>query len=806
MKIVIEMKKANPNRNLYTMLRHNLKLFFRNIKHNKGSFMINTFGLGIGIASFLLLTLYVHNDLTYNRFHDNFDNIYRIRDGETVQTKGPLLPKLMEELPEVVNGTRIFDWEGFRISHGDKAFQENIHYVDQGFFSIFSFPFTEGSDINPIQEKYSVVISTDFAKKYFGNEPAIGKKLQIKFEEVFLEVKGVVDIPSNSSIKFDIVSSYETGEEISPWIKGIHDWYNTFSISYVQLKNGIAPEAIDEKLKQIVKENYLPVGQNETDLNLLPLQAYHSTEESNQTLIVILCIIALGIISIAIVNFINLTINSVQSRVKEIGIKKVHGASGSDIIGQILTESFVVSFIALLLGLMLMGLFLPTFNTLNDTSLQFTPFEKPVFIWIPLIIWAVVGGLSGLIPSLFWTKGKLTESLKGNVFSGIRSSSGSHSLIVIQFAIAIILISGTLLVRKQVEGMLEKDPLFDTENVIITELQPWQFPNIENTGNNYERIAKELEESPLVESVSFSQCIPGYYSENYNVFFPQGKTSAESIHLRKAYVGANYFKTFGIQQLSGNGFEKGNINYENAIVLNKAAAQKLGFNEANGQILNESSKQGAIRKVVGIVDNFSYQGVQHQAQPLIHIFSEQEDFTNWGFLSIKAKEGASLQMLEQLKQKWKSAFSGIEPKFYFADEKLNEQYKEYVQINTLVAWFSILAVLLSCMGLFALASNSMAKRTKEIGIRKVNGATISEILLLLNKDFLKWVVLAFFIAIPISWYAMKSWLEGFAFKTEINWTIFLLAGIVAIGIAILTVSWQSLKAATANPIQALKDE
>lgn len=788
------------------MLRYNLKLFFRNIKNNKGTFLINTFGLGIGIASFLLLALYVYDDLTYNQFHDNYDNIYRLRDGESVQTKGPLLPKVLEEVQEVVNGTRIFDWEGFRISHGDKAFQENIHYVDQGFFSLFSFPFTEGSEINAIQEKYSVVISSEFAKKYFGNETALGKKLQIKFEDVFLEVRGVVDIPSNSSINFDIVSSYETGEEISPWIKGIHDWYNTFSISYVQLKDGVAPEAIDEKLKQIVKENYLPVGQNETDLNLLSFQAYHSMEESNQTMIVILCIIALGIISIAIVNFINLTNNSVQSRIKEIGIKKVHGASGKDLIRQILTESFVVSFIALLLGLGLMGLFLPAFNTLNGTSLQFTPFEKPVFIWISLLIWALVGGLSGLIPSLFWTRGNLTENLKGSVFSGLRPSSGSYSLIVIQFAIAIILISGTLLVRKQVEGMLEKDPLFDTENVIITELQPWQFPNMEDTGNNYERIAKELEESPLIESVSFSQCIPGYYSENYNVFFPQGKTTAESIHLRKAYVGVNYFKTFGIQQLSGNGFEKGNINYENAIVINKAAAQKLGFNEAKGQILNESSEQGAIRKLVGIVDDFSYQGVQHHTQPLVHIFSEQEDHTNWGFLSFKVKEGASLQMLNQLKQKWKRAFSGIEPKVYFADEKLNEQYKEYIQMNTMVAWFSILAVLLSCMGLLALASNSMAKRTKEIGIRKVNGATISEILILLNKDFLKWVVLAFFIAIPISWYAMKSWLEGFAFQTEINWTIFLLAGFVAISIAQLTVSWQSSKAATANPIQALKDE
>ncbi|WP_339925257.1 FtsX-like permease family protein [uncultured Cyclobacterium sp.] len=788
------------------MLRHNLKIFFRNIKNNKGTFLINTFGLGIGIASFLLLALYVHNDLTYNHFHDNFENIYRVRDDNAFQTKGPLLPKLLEDLPEIENGTRIFDWEGFRMSYREVAFQENIHYVDEGFFSVFTFPFLEGSAKNAIKEKYGVVISSDFAKKYFGYEPALGKKLQIKFEDVFLEVKGVVDIPSNSSEKFDIVASYDTGEEISPWIKDVHDWYNLFSITYVQLKEGIVPESIHGKLQQIVKENYLPVGQNETVISLMPFGEYHEAEESNQTLIVILSIIAFGIISIAIVNFINLTINSVLSRMKEIGIKKVHGASKSQLFGQIMTESFAVSFIALLLGLSLMALFLPTFNSLFETDLHFTPFQNPVFLWIPITIWGIVGGLSGLIPSLFWAQGKLTESLKGFSFSGNRSSAARHSLIVIQFAIAIVLISGTFLVRKQVNAMMEKDPLFDTENVIITELQPWQFPDMKKTSNGYKRIAAEMEASPLVETVSFSQCIPGFYSENYNVFYPQGNHLVASIHLRKAYVGENYFKTFGINFLSGEGFEKGAVNYDNAIVLNKTATQELGFKVASGQVLNESSVTGEIRKLVGIVDDFSYQGVQHKAQPLAHIFSEQEDFTNWGYFSIKARKGASMQVLDLLKQKWGLAFSGLAPKFYFANDKLNEQYKEYIKINKLVAWFSILAILLSCMGLFALATYAMAKRTKEIGIRKVNGAKVSEILLLLNKDFLKWVLLSFLISVPIAWYGMDKWLEGFAYKTTISWWVFGLAGTAAIAIAFLTVSWQSFRAAMSNPVEALKEE
>lgn len=788
------------------MLKHNLKLFFRNVKNNKGTFLINISGLGVGIASFLLLALYVHDDLTYNHFHENFSNIYRVREGESVQTKGPVLPKILADIPEVENGTRIFDWEGFRLSYEDIAFEEYIKYVDNGFFSVFTFPFVEGSAKKSIEDKYGVVVSKEFAKKYFGNEPALGKKLQMKFEDIFLEVKGVVAIPSNSSVKFDIVASYETGEEISPWIKDVHDWYNTFSETYVQLKEGIKPDDIDKKLQNIVTENYLPVGKNITDLNLLPFADYHAAEESNQTLIIILAIIALGIIGIAIVNFINLTITNVIARVKEIGIKKVHGATRNVLFGQIMTESFMVSFMALVLGVVLMMVLLPTFNGLFETNSRFEPFQNKMFLVILILIWGTVGILSGLIPSLFWAKGELTEALKGNLFSGKRTSPSGYSLIVVQFVIAIVLISGTFLVRKQINAMLKKDPKFDSENVIVTKLQSWQFPDLETTSKNYKRIAEELEASPYVESVSFSGNIPGTYQENYNGFYPQGESNVESIHLRKAYVGENYFKTFGIKLLNGHGFDKGSISHENTIVLNKTAMNKLGFKEANGQILNESSISGTPYRLVGMVDDFSYQGVQRKTQPLVHVFSEQEDYTNWGHMSIKAKKGSSIHIIELLREKWTKTFSGIEPDYFFADAKLNEQYKEYIKVNTLIAWFSILAVILCCMGLFAMASSAMARRTKEIGIRKVNGAKVSEILTMLNTDFLKWVMLAFVIAVPFSWYAMHKWLEGFAYKTNISWWIFIVAGIVAFVIALLTVSWQSFRAATANPIEALRDE
>ncbi len=788
------------------MLKHNLKLFIRNIKKNKSTFLINVIGLGIGIASFLVLALYVYNDFTYNHFHENISNIYRIREGEMTQTKGLLLPKMLEEIPEIENGTRIFDWDGSRLSHGDVAFFETIHYVDSDFFKVFTFPFTEGVANNGVRDKYGVVISTEFAEKYFGNISALGKQLQVKFEDVFLIVNGVVDIPENSSIKFDIMASYETGEEIMPWMKDVHNWQNTFSMTYVLLKDGIKPNDIQDKMQNVVIENFFPVGESKAELNLLPFKEYHAVEESNQTLIIILAIIALGIIGIAIVNFINLAITNALSRIKEIGIKKVHGATKQILFRQIMTESFMVSFIALILGIVIMILLLPTFNLLFETNLQFNPFQNKILLLILALIWGIVGALSGLIPSLFWAKSKLAQSLRGNLFSGNKTSTSRYSLIVVQFVIAIVLISGTFLIQKQINTMIEKDPKFDKENVIITELEGWQFENLEMTSQNFKRISEELETSPYVESVSFSQSIPGTYQENYNVFYPDGKSIVDILHIRKAYVGEDYFKTFGINLLSGFGFEKKSISYNNTVVLNKRAMDELGFDEAREQVLYEGSKTGKPYRIIGIVDDFSYQGVQREIQPLAHFYSKRENLTDWNYMIVKAKAGANLQAIELLKKKWKAAFTGVTINYFFADDKLNEQYKEYVKVNTLITWFSILAIILSCMGLFALSSYVMARRTKEIGIRKVNGAKVSEILTMLNKDFLKWVVLSFVIAVPISWYAMQKWLEGFAYKTTISWWIFVLAGFAALCIALLTVSWQSFRAATNNPVDALRDE
>ncbi len=572
------------------------------------------------------------------------------------------------------------------------------------------------------------------------------------------------------------------------------------------LKDGTAPENIESKIQKIADENFLTGGNKAPEMNLLAFKDYHAEKESNQTLIIILSIVALGILGIAMVNFINLTITNSIGRTKEIGVKKVIGAGKAFLVRQIISESLMVSFIALVFGYLAAKLFLPQFNQLYNTGLHISFTQNHLLLPILIVIWLIVGLSSGITPALFWARQTSIESLRGEIFRNRKAGMARYSLIILQFAIAIILISGTFLVRKQIEFMMNHDPKFDKENVVVAKLTSWDFPDLNAASHKFKIIADELKSSPYVESVCFSQCIPGSYQENYNTFYPEGEANSESIHLRKAYVGYGYFKTFGIKLLEGENFSDKSRNYENCMILNKKAMELLGYTQIENQILRESSKSGRPNKVIGEVDDFSFQGVQREMQPLAHFFTERENFSDWSYLSVRAKPGAGLQVVELLKDKWKSTLPESAFNFFFADDKLNEQYKEYVQINRIIAWFSIVAVLLSCIGLFALSSYVISKRTKEVGVRKVNGAKVGEVIALLNRDFLRWVAISFLIATPISWFSLNRWLDGFALKTTLSWWIFALSGLLALGIAILTVSFQSWKAASKNPVESLRYE
>ena len=466
----------------------------------------------------------------------------------------------------------------------------------------------------------------------------------------------------------------------------------------------------------------------------------------------------------------------------------------------------MISLIALLLGVSLALVFLPEFNQLYNTRLHFNFTQNKLLMPILISVWLLVGLLSGAVPAMYLSRMGSIDSLRGKLIKNGKVRMSKYSLVVVQFVIAIVLISGTFLMQKQIRFMINQDPKFDKENVVVAELNSWEFKDLEAASLKYKRIAEELKASPFVESVCFSQCTPGNYSQNYNNFYTEGESDVESIHLRKAYVGKNYFQTFGIKLIDGEGFSDETRNYERNMVLNKKAMEKLGYESVTDQILHESVRSGTANKIIGEVEDFAYQGAQYETQAVAHIFADQENYTNWSYLSVKSKPGTNLQVLDLLKDSWRTTQPESELSFFFADDKLNEQYREYEKIKQIITWFSLVAIVLSCIGLFALSSYAISRRIKEIGVRKVNGAKVGEVITLLNRDFLRWVAISFVIAVPISWYALSRWLEGFALKTTLSWWVFALAGVLALGIALLTVSWQSWRAAMRNPVEALRYE
>lgn len=771
----------------------------------KNYLIINILGLGIGIASFLILSLYVINDYNYNRFNKNYSSIFRIQEGESFQTKGVLLPKMLEDIPEVINGTRIFNWNSFRLSHGDKAFLENIHHVDTGFFSVFTFHFKEGSPKTGIRKKYDAVISSKLAKKFFGEESAIGKKLQVKFGDTFLTVTGVVEVPENSSVKFDVATSYETGKVLSPVMNDIHDWYNVFSPTFVLLTKDASVAQVNNKLQQIADQNFYPVGKNNKKVRLADLKYFHDTYESDKSFIRILGIIAISILGITLINFVNLTLTSSLERNAEVNIKKILGAHNRHIFIQIISETACISLLAILLGCFMAASALPFFNQTFDIQLHFDMIQPSVLISILGTIWVLISLIAGFIPALYLSK--LISSNKGNLVSkSSRSIKYRDALVILQFVIAIVLITGAFLMKKQVNGMISTDPNFDAENVIIAELEGWQIENLDLASQKYKQLYDELEKSPLVKSLCFSHSIPGSIPEHYLSFFPENTDRVEKINFRKAYVGKNYFETFGIKLTGGEVFSKPEGNYQMNLVVNQKAMDILGFEQVDHQILRAGTKNGRIHNLIGAVENYTYQSLEKEIQPIAHIYRSHELSSAWQYLAIRSNKGTSLEAFQLFKSKWSDIIDEYSPNLFFANDQINKHYKEIQRVSKLISLFTILATIFSCIGLFSLSSYSVTKQTKVIGIRKVNGAKTHEIIRTLNKEFLKLVVIAIVIASPLAYYAINKWFQNFAHKTALSWWIFALAGVIALGIALLTVSWQSWRAARRNPVESLRYE
>ena len=800
------------------MIKNYLILTLRNLKSNKGYFIINLLGLTIGITAFILITLWIKAETSYDKFHKNAQNIYRvdyllyeegILEQHSASGSSGVGKEIKNMFPEVEDYTRFYRTESL-IKYGDKTFKEkNILYAQSSFFDIFSFPLSEGKPDSSILAINHAVITEETARKYFGNENPIGKMITIDGANDF-EVAGIIkSIPDNSHFKFDILLSYEN------LIKSSRGWDNSWVservYSYILMAPGADAKALEAKLPQIpeafigkfMKEAFFLLEYKLVKLTDIHLHSSVSNElevNGNYRSVFSLGIVALLVLLIAFVNYINLATSRSIERAHEVGIRKVTGASKRDLVFQFLSESAILNLIALIISITGVLLLLPFFKQVMQSPLQLDYFMV-LFLFILLL---VSGSLfTGLLPAVY-----ISRFAPGLVLKGKNPTESGwirllkNYLVVFQFTVSIILITGTIIIYRQVNFMRNHDLGFIKEGLVVLD-----GPRIlrANTYESYLKSIESFKDEILalsgVSNITASSNVPGTEIKNSRVFgIPvEGRNTEKRIDVY--YIDNHFFDTYGLTLRAGENYQASIEEESNKIIINESALPYFGFGEAVstiGKILRGGKQE---LKIKAITNDFNQQSLKQLPSPIA--FFNQPANT---FYTIKVNMTGIEHLLPELEKIWISHYPGNPFDYFFLDDFYNKQYDADQRFSGLFLASSILAIIIACLGLSGLSAYSISRRTKEVGIRKTNGARILQVLILLNKDFVKWVGIAFVLAVPVAWFIMNKWLENYAYRVELSWWIFAIAGIIALVIALITVSWQSWRAASRNPVEALRYE
>jgi putative ABC transport system permease protein len=800
------------------MLRNYFNLTIRNLKSNKGYFIINLLGLTIGITSFILIVLWIKAETSYDKFHKNANNIYRVdyllyEEGILEQHSASGSTGVGKEIknmfPEVEGYTRFYRTESL-VKYGDKTFKErNILYAQSSFFNLFSFPLTDGKPDSSLLAINHAVITEETARKYFGDENPLGKMITLDGASDF-EVTGIVrSIPANSHFKFDILVSYENLIKSSRYWD--NSWVSERVYSYILLTPGADAKALEAKLPQIpeafigkfMKEAFFLLEYKLVKLTDIHLHSSISNElevNGNYRSVVSLGIVALLVLLIAFINYINLATSRSIERAHEVGIRKVTGASKRDLVFQFLTESALLNLIALIVSITGVLLLLPFFKQVMQSPLQI----DYLMVLLLFIILLVSGSLfTGLLPAIYISRFAPGLVLKGkNPTEAGWISRLKNYLVVFQFAISIVLIIGTITIFRQVNFMRNHDLGFNMDGLVV-----FDGPRILRA-NTYESYMKTLESFKNeiiaisgVNSITASSNVPGTEIKNSRVFgVPvEGRNTEKRIDVY--YIDNHFFDTYGITLLAGDNYNASIEEESNKIIINESALPYYGFEDpvsTVGKILRSGKQEVTIK---AIVNDFNQQSLKELPSP-IAFFNQPANI----FYTVKVNMTGIDHLLPELEKIWTSHYPGNPFNYFFLDDFYDEQYRADQRFSGLFLASSILAIIIACLGLSGLSAYSISRRTKEIGIRRTNGARIDQVMVLLNKDFVKWVAIAIVIASPVAWFVMDKWLQNYAYRIGISWWIFILSGAIAVAIALFTVSWQSWKGAIKNPVEALRYE
>jgi len=800
------------------------KVAFRNIARQKFYAFVNVFGLTIGLASTILISLYITDELSYDRFHKDADRIYQVgvfgrlagQEFNGASSPAPMAATIVDEIPDVEAAIRLNQWSKVICGYGDKSFtEERVLLADSNFFSFFTFKLLQGNPEEALKGPKKLVLSESAAKKYFGysgpgDESPIGKLMT--FGSWTCEVTGIAaDPPSNSHFHYTMILSMDSWD----YSKN-NQWTSNSWHTYFRSIPNATMSGLEEKFDELVDKYVGPEVKQFLNITMDEFReqggAYHyvlepmtdihlkSTLEDNfeaggrMDYLYIFGSIALFIILIACINFMNLTTARSSNRAKEVGIRKTIGAVRARLMSQFFSESILFALISIGLAILLIWAILPSFNTLAGKQITLGFLLNPWAIISILTLVLLVGLGAGIYPAFYLTSFRPAEVLKGRVRAGFKSSGIRSVLVVLQFSISIGLIVSTLIVYQQLNHLQTQNLGFEKENVLVID-------NTSKLGTNKEVFKNRLAGNDGIKSVSYSNMTPPHIDNN-SVFRPLVENGEDNLFFFY-FVDETYDKTLDLKMVQGRFFDKNIASDSNAVILNEAAMKQLGWTDYQDKRLLSfyDSDDGRPIHVIGVVKDFNFETLRRQVRPMLLLYRPQSNM-----ISIRLKPGDVRSKLDFIGDQWKELTNGAPFDYVFLDQEFDMLFRAEQRMGSIFLVFTFLAILIACLGLFGLASFTAEQRAKEISIRKVMGATVPQVMVMLSTSFTRLVIIAFLVGTPIAYYGMHRWLEGFAYRIDIGFVSLLAGGIAALLISWFTISFQAFKAARANPVGSLRSE
>ena len=826
---IITRNKIKLRNNSLIMLRSYFKITLRNISRSKGYSFINIFGLSLGIACFLLTANYAAFEFSFDNFHPSIDRTYRVgmtmiwkvEGGEFGSTSPPVPLLLAHDYPEVEEVTTIHTPGDFIVRYdkgnGDvSAFNEQyIFSADSNIFNFFGFKFREGSPSTALRGINKAVISATTAQRLFGNESALGKIIQLGNNRIPIEITGVAEVPDNTHFKFNYILSMPTTPHVK---RNENNWIWTQLVTYVRLAPGADPEALRNKMGRITDSVIIPWfsqhGMNYSDLQtkekwqfyMRPMKDIHLGSQDNRLGAVgdaryayAFGAIGLFVLIIAAINFVNLSTARGTKRAREVGVKKALGAMRSSLVSQFQAESIFLSLLSMVLALPLVELLRLLIVNILHNKMPFLLWDNPVYLLALPVVGVVIGILAGVYPSFYLTSFLPVQVLKGKIASGMGNSKLRSSLVVAQFAISITLIVGTVVVLQQMKFLRSKNLGFDKENIL-------NINYAEKLGDHLESFTNEVKELPGVVAAVVAQDTPrgGGYED---IFTAEG--SSIKLPISAIKIDDDYFETMGFELLAGRTFDyKHNAADKANVIVNESMAKLFGWTaeEAVGKVVIYAAGENARFEVIGVVKDFNFKTLREPIRPMF--FSHVTSMT-WGdmrVLAIRYKSDDLPKLISAVERKWNATVEQTPMSFSFLDEDIARAYAEDQRLGDIFQIFTILSVIIAFIGLVGLVSYSAEVRKKEIGIRKVLGASRSGIVIMMNSNYIKLIAIGLVISTPLAWYAMNSWLQSFEYKITISPLVFVVSGLAVMAGALISVAYLSMRAASVNPASVLKEE